>query len=232
LISFRKKRGIIMSFMSQVGQSVVNPFVSIYATFVEALPYILAAILILAFGFLLAELMEIVVLKLLNKLKVNEFLQGLNISDHVHKIDVVHILGAIVKWYIFVIFLAPAASIAGLGSFTVMLMDFARWVPHLIVGLLIVLLGWIGADILGSKIEATKIESKNLVSLILRTVIIVFVVAIALEEVGVNVSLLHQTFLIILGSVGLGFALALGIGFGLAMKDDAAKVVKKISKRI
>ena len=57
-------------------------------------------------------------------------------------------------------------------------------------------------------------------------------IMIALEQIGVNISIAENTFLILVGAVALAFALAVGIGFGLAMKDEAKNILKQIKRKI
>ena len=49
-----------------------------------------------------------------------------------------------------------------------------------------------------------------------------------LNQVGIEISLAENTFLIVLA----GVMLAVGIAFGLGLKDDARAIVKEIRKRI
>jgi ABC-type uncharacterized transport system permease subunit len=104
--------------------------------------------------------------------------------------------------------------------------------PKFLVAVLIVLFGWIAVDVLSSRIESTKIKSKHMVSVLTRVVLLAFVFVIALDQIGVNLILLHETYLILLSAIGFGFALAIGIGFGLAMKDDAKQAIRNIKKKI
>ena len=50
----------------------------------------------------------------------------------------------------------------------------------------------------------------------------------ALDQIGVNVKLAENAFLIILA----GIMLALAIAFGLGMKDEAGDIVKKMKKKL
>lgn len=221
-----------MSFFPRLGQSIVLPLIALWETFLDALPGLLGGILILVFGYLLGEVIEILVIKGLNKVKFDKFIHKLNISKNFEKFDISKFIGVLLKWYIFVIFLAPAASLARMGTLSVLLLDLARWVPHFILAIIIVLFGWIAADVLGSKIESSKAKSKHLASTLIRLFVFLFILVIALDQVGVNLRFLQQVFLIILSAFAFGAALAIGIGFGLAMKDDAKKVTRKMLKKL
>ena len=143
----------------RIGQLVVAPLIALSRDFFEALPAVIGGLIVLAFGYLLGEVLEIVIIKGLKKLKVDNFIHSLKISKNLEKFEIPHFVGVMVKWYVFVVFLVPAASLAGLGNMTILLVDFARWVPNFILAVFIVLFGWIGADVLVNKIEATKVKS-------------------------------------------------------------------------
>jgi hypothetical protein len=221
-----------MSFFVRLGQNIVLPLIALGEEFLIALPNIIGALLILLFGYLLGGLLEHIVVKFLKKTNFDKFIHSLNISKNLKKIDIVHILGVLLKGYIFIVFLIPAASMARLGSLTLLLLDFARWFPNFLLAILIILFGWVGADIIDSKIMATNINSKNLVSITTKTIIFLFILVIALSQMGVNTGLLQQTFIIIISALAFGFALAIGIAFGLGMKDEAKQMVKKLKKKM
>jgi hypothetical protein len=65
-----------------------------------------------------------------------------------------------------------------------------------------------------------------------KTILLAFVFVIALDQIGVNLILLHETYLIILSAAALGCALAVGIGFGLALKDDAKAMIRNVKKKM
>jgi len=53
---------------------------------------------------------------------------------------------------------------------------------------------------------------------------------IALEQIGINVSILSNMFLILLGGLALGAAIAIGLSFGLGMQKDSGKALEKMKK--
>jgi hypothetical protein len=58
-----------------------------------------------------------------------------------------------------------------------------------------------------------------------------FIFIIALEQIGVDVSLAADVFLIIVGSICLAIALAIGIGLGLGMKDESKSVIRSFRNK-
>lgn len=222
----------MMSYFANLGQDIVSPLTAIWGAFISVLPGLLGGLLIIIFGYLLGEVIEILVIKGLKKIKFDTFIHSLKISKNLERIDLCHLVGVLLKWYVFVIFLAPAVALAKLGMLSVLLLDFARWVPSLLLAILIVFFGWVAADVLCNRIESTKIHSKHFLSVLVKTIIIAFIFVIALGQVGVKLRLLEQTFLILLSAFAFGIALAIGLGFGLALKDDAKGMIRNMRRKL
>ncbi|MFT4303732.1 MAG: mechanosensitive ion channel family protein [Candidatus Woesearchaeota archaeon] len=221
-----------MSYFVKLGESIVLPLTALLESFLNLFPGLLGGILILIFGYLLGEVIEIMIIKGLEKAKFNKFIHNLKISKELEKFDLSHFIGVLVKWYIFIIFLLPAARLMQLTTLTPLLMDFARWAPLFLLAVLIVVFGWIGADVLGSRIESTKLKYKHAISVTVRAFVILMILVIALDQIGINLSIIEQTYLILLSAAAFGTALALGLGFGLALKEDAKKTIKEIKKKL
>ena len=88
------------------------------------------------------------------------------------------------------------------------------------------------ADYISMKIKDTKAKSAGIIATFTKIVIIIFVLLIALDQIGLKVSIAQSSFLIILAGIMLGIALMIGIGFGLGLKDEAKKAIKTIKKKI
>ena len=67
-------------------------------------------------------------------------------------------------------------------------------------------------------------------SKLIKIVIYYIVLVIALEQIGVESSILENTFLILVGALAVGLAVALGIGLGKAMQPEGKEIVKDIKE--
>ncbi len=193
---------------------------------IQVLPGIIAAIIVVILGYLIAALVGWVVEKLLDKSGIDLKLQKVCKTDMLGRVQCSNILGLIVKWYVFIAFLAAAVEIVHLGVLTGFLQTVVNWLPNLIVAVLLVLLGLVLADYVDKKIHETKIKGAELVARTLYIAIMIIIGVISLNQIGIDVSLLQNLILLAVGSVAVGLALALGISLGLGMKDDAKKFVK------
>jgi hypothetical protein len=159
-------------------------------------------------------------------------LERTNMTKVIGAFRLSHFLGLITKWYVFILFLPPAASVVYLAPLGTFLLDVARWIPQVILAVVLALIGLMAAEYVNTKILETKARMAGLVAWIAKVVIYVFTALIVFAQIGVRIEFAQASFLIILGGVMLGIALAVGIGFGLALKDDAKKIIHDVKKRL
>ena len=222
-----------MVFLQKLGASIVDPLYSLWQGLVHIVPGIIAAIIILLFGYLVAVVVSNIVEKFLVKVKLDNFLlKKTNMKRVIGAFKLSQFLSVITKWYLFILFLPPAANVIYLTPLAHFFLEVARWVPNVIVGVIIALIGFMAADYIGLKIKETKAKSSHIVSMFVKTVVIIFVLLIALDQIGLRVSIAQSSFLIILAGVMLAIALMIGIGFGLGLKEEAKKIIKDMKKKV
>ena len=197
---------------------------------VKVLPGIVAAIIVVVLGYLIAALVAWVVERLLERTGVDVKLQKVCKMEMMGRVQCSGIVGVIIKWYIFIAFLGAAAELINLGSLQDFLGTVVQWLPNLIVAVILVLLALLLADYVDRKVQDTKIKGADLVGKVLYVAILVLVGVIALNQIGIDVSLLQNLILLVVGAAAVGTALALGISLGLGMKDDAKKFVKDLRR--
>lgn len=222
-----------MVFLHELSVSIVQPLKSLWFGLVDTIPGIFAAIIILLFGYLVAVVVSNIIEKLLMKVKLDEFaLKKTNMTRVIGAFKLSHFLSVITKWYLFILFLPPAASIIHLRPLAGFFMDVAKWIPSVIAGIIVALVGFMAADYISMKIKDTKAKSAGLIASFAKIVIIIFVLLVALDQIGLKIAIAHSSFLIILAGIMLGLALMIGIGFGLALKEEAKKTIKSIKKKL
>jgi len=217
--------------VAETGQMIISPLYTLWLGLINILPGIVAAIIVLIIGWFIAMILGHVVRVILEKLRVDKKMREAHLTKAIGHMHVPAILGEITKWYIFIIFLQVAVDLLSLGTLTSLLDSFVRWVPNLIAALLILLFGMVLIHFVELKIkEHSKVKGVHSVAGIIKAVLIIMLVIIALKQIGLEVSILENTFLLIVGAFAVGIALALGISLGLGMKDPAAKWFKDWKK--
>jgi len=218
-----------MPYLEATGQALVDPLVEIWNQFALALPGLIAAAVILIIGLIVGSAFGLVLRKLLEKAKIDLHLKKAGVS--IGFIDVAHFFGGVLKWWIVALFLIPAADKLNFGAVSEMIQKFSEWLPNLIAAAVILVLGVIAADVIADKMLHAKRKGVKLLSSVVRWVIIIYTLLIAAQQVGINVTLATNTALIIVGALAVGLAIALGIGFGAAFKDEAKNIIRAIKKK-
>ena len=217
--------------LSATGNLVLDPLYTLWYSLLNILPGVVLAILLLILGYCVAYLLGHGVKLAFEKLGLDTRIKRSELGKVVGHTHVSALSGEIVKWFIFLVFLQVAVDVLNLGGLSLLLDSFVRWLPHLLIAVLVFFFGLGFAYYVDLKIrQHTVMRGMNFCAALLKCVIIFLVLIIGLQQIGVNVDILKYAFLILLGALGLGVALALGIGLGLGMKKNAEKWIDTVQK--
>lgn len=190
---------------------------------IEFLPRLIGALILLLIGWLVGYLVGRSVKKALQLYNIDERIGG---PKPIFKAS--SIFPVIFSWAIYLIFIQSAVQVLGIVALVNVVGAIIAFLPGLIGGIIIVIVGYIIGDYIRKQIEASKILYADLVGKGLFFLIIYVSVALALPLVGIDPTLVNNILLIIIASVGVGLAIALGLG----LKDTVAELVKTYQKKI
>ena len=201
------------------------------AMFFSAVPRVVGFVLILVIGWFIATLIGKAVAGLLHAVRFNALADRAGISAFVQKMgvktDLSGFLGEIIKWFIRIIVMVVAFDGLGLPAVSAVLTQFLLWLPNLVVALVIIVLGGLAAQALQSIARGAASESgfsnPEMIAKIAKIAVWIFTIVIAVNQLGIAVTLINTLFMGFVGAV----ALALGLAFGLGGKETAAKIVSK-----
>lgn len=212
---------------------ILNPLFNLWLSFVDIFPGLVAALIILILGYLIGFIIGHAVRIILQKIGIDAQVQKSKLTKSIGSAHISALVGEITKWYIFVIFLQSAVDVLRLGTLSMILTQFALWLPDVIAAVLIVIFGLLFAQYVDLKIQETsKVKGSNTWGKVLKWAITLIVTVIALGQIGIDVSLLENVILLIIGAFAVGIALAIGLSFGLGSKGEAANIVRKITKKL
>ncbi len=195
------------------------------------LPRLGVALAIAVAGWLLAKALRFATVKALRALNFHVLSQRAGMDDFLQqggsRRDTADVFGLIVFWLVLLGALIVAFNGLGLSQVTDVLTRVLLFLPKLLVGLLVVVFGLYFARFVGQSVQAwcqgAEIGDAELIGRVVRYAIVTFVVLIAIDHIDIGSGLVQQTFLILLGGVVLGLALAFGIGG----KDRAAAMLER-----
>lgn len=182
------------------------------------IPGLFVMVVCIAAGLLLAFVLKRLVARLCVRLELDRRLRewGMARPKTEGQLSPSELLERLVKWTVltlgFVIGLAALESTTA-SALASALLDF---VPRAVIGLFILMAGIAGARALERRvlIEAVNLglQSARLIGLGVRTLVIVFATAIALERLGLGGNIVVMSFGILFGGIVLALALAIGLG--------------------
>lgn len=209
-------------------------FIDMWASVLAVLPQIVAALLVLLLGILIAGVLKEAVVRLINLLKVDEVLAKTEIPDAFERsgfaFSVAHLLGWIVKWFVIILALVTSADILGWNQVTFFLNDVISYVPNVIIAVIVLLVGMLlGSfvqNVISGAFEAAEMRTGTFLAGLAKWAIIVFSFMAALVQLGIAQALIQVLFT---GFVAM-LALAGGLAFGLGGKEHAARVLDFIEE--
>jgi hypothetical protein len=199
----------------------LQPLQDALATFVEYIPQLIGALIILLVGYLIARALQAIVDRLLGAIGFDRWMERGGIKQFFDRADTTEtptsILGKLVFWLVFIIAIVMATDALGIRQVSVVLSQLIAYIPNVIAAVLILILAALLANFVAGLIRgATGVD---ILATAARVVIIVYAVFAALTQLGIAVQLTAPTFLIILGAVGLAAAIAFGLGSREVAKD-------------
>ena len=225
--------------MNDIMQTFLNPFQTLTMQVWSKVPAVVAALILLLAGSLIARWLRVAVEKALHLTKLDEYSDKAGFAELLRKLgggqSPVSILGFLVYWLVFLAFLLSAANIVELTVVSEFLQQVVLFMPKLIASILIMggglFLGHFLSGIIGNAAKANELSGAEALAKATQIVVVIFAAIMALERLGIDTAILSQTVQIVLTSAGFGLALAFGVAFGLAGKEFAGRYIDKFLKK-
>ncbi|MDR2219282.1 MAG: hypothetical protein LBE24_01730 [Methylobacillus sp.] len=207
----------------------LNEFWTQFANFV---PKVFAALIILFIGWLVARLARGGMLRLLRFVHFDTVAQKSGFESFLQQGDLnltlSGIISQIVYWLVILMFVITGANMLGLQDVSGLLVGLAKYLPNIIVAILVLIFGTLLARFINrivfAWLHSIKFDGALMVSTSAEYLVQVFVLFVALEQLNIGTQLLTALFIIVVGAV----FLALAIAFGLGGKEWASKVIQEM----
>jgi hypothetical protein len=211
----------------EMGNATINPFVHIWNNLIQYLPGLIGAIIVSLIGYLIAYIIGNIVKHALDKAKLDSWVCKRGYSRSLLNIKLSVLIGQLVKWGVFIAFLAPAANLIKLTILSNLITTFALWIPNLILAIIVVVIGIILGRTVSKSIHSKDHKGSKLVADILEIVIVIAFLDIALNQIGIAIVFVEQVILVIIGAILITCAIVVGIGFGNSIRKHADSIVTK-----
>ena len=187
--------------------------------FAHYLPRLIVMLILAIVGWLIAYVVKVVLRSILRLIKFDRLSENAGASQLLTKAalpSATEMLSRFIFWVTWLGFFLLGVNVLGILGLQEQIARFFLFLPHLFVSVLILFFGMLAAGfvaraaLLGA--VNANVPSPRLLSLAVRSIIMVFVLSIVFEELGLAEQTMLVAFGIAFGALMLGLAIAFGIG--------------------
>ncbi len=200
-----------------LGDEMVRVATMVMDRIVEYLPSVVGAALLLLAGWVLAKVLRALTGRILTLLdRVVARLLGPRNAKRLRFASAANLLSAVVFWAVVLFFVTAATNVLGLQTFTNWLVSLLDHLPMLMVGLLIIVAGYIlsrvAADvILGAAVQLQPAQ-RLIVARAAQGTILVAAMLVGADQIGIRITFLAIIVGILAGAVAGGVVIAISLG--------------------
>jgi hypothetical protein len=204
---------------------------------VSFIPNLLLAIVIFIIGWFIGSLLGRVVAQAIRAIKVDQALRSAGVDDVVRRagydLDAGAFVGALVKWFIIIVFLMASLTVLNLTAVTLFLNQIViSFLPAVIVAVLILLVAAVIAEVAQGIVvgaaRAAGIRSAGFAGTVTKWAIWAFAIIVALSQLGIATQYFQTLFM----GIVVALSLAFGLAFGLGGQDAAARFIEKTREQM
>ena len=197
-----------------------NSLITMGRDIASALPKIIGALIILLIGWIVTKIILFVLGKILKLAKVDTLSEKINEMDLFGKggftFDIAKIILGFVKWLLLLVFLIVAADILSWEIISTEIGNLLRYLPRLFSALALMMIGLYVGNFVKTTVkklfDSLEFAGSNVVSNLLFYIIVIFISITALNQAGIDTTIITNNITLILGAFLLAFALGLGLG--------------------
>lgn len=202
---------VITSALDELGiYAISQPANAVVESIFAAIPNVLCAILIIAIGVFIANLVGKLLEALLAGVGTDKLLE--KISDSASKkVSLSKAIAAVVKYVLMVIFLVQGVNVLQLPILTQIGAAIIAYMPAVLSAIIIIAIGMFAANTTEAALNK-KFPNAKAGALIAKVIIYVLVAFLCLSQLGIATAIVETTFVLIVAALCVAFAVAFGVG--------------------
>ncbi len=218
-----------MNNLPNITEILVNTFQTLINQFVDFVPKLVGAIVILAIGILVAKSVAAIVRRVLKQVGFDRIGAKLNEIDFIRQlqteIKLSEIVSKVLYYFILLVFITAATETLGVAAITGMVLSLVNFIPKLIAAAIMLQVGILVADALKKAVvtlcQTFKVASGKLLGMIVFSFFLIITIISSLGQAGINTELLESSFNLLIGGIIFAFA----VGYGIASRDVMANIL-------
>ncbi len=210
---------------------ILEPLTEVSRRFAAFLPNMLAMLVILIAGVLLARLVRVLLIRLLKAIDFDSWSDRMGFTSILRKGDLWAkpsiALGALLFWGLIVVVLMAGLSALRVATIDQLVSQFFLYLPRIFSAAVILVVGYLLAGFVSRAVLIAAVNSgyhfAKLLAKAIRLLLIVMILAMVLEELKVAPSIVLAAFSILFG----GIVVALAVAFGVGGIEAAKRIIER-----
>ena len=187
--------------------------------FAHYLPRLIVLLILAFIGWVIAYVVKVILRSILQLIKFDKLSENTGASQLLSKAALptaTEVVSRFVFWVTWLGFVLTGVSVLGILGLQEEIARFFLFLPHLFVAMFVLFVGLLAASFFSRAALLAAVNanmpSARIISLAVRSIIIVFVFSIVFEELGLAEQTMLVAFGIAFGALMLGLAIAFGFG--------------------
>lgn len=208
---------------------ILEPFSQAISGLVLLIPRLIGALLILLIGWIFGKIVARIVSTVVDRVELDRLALQTPLGDILggNEDAVSNTFGKLAAYYIYFLTILAAANVLNIPLLSQWIADAASYLPALLAGIVIIVVGFIVVDFVGDVIERSAETTNERVTGMLASGVQVFlyfiVIVLALDTMQIDVGILYIFASALAGGLGLALAIGLGVAIGLGGKEFVAE---------
>jgi hypothetical protein len=210
---------------------IFEPLREVFLRIKSFMPNLLAMLVILIIGVLVARVLRLIFIKFLTAIKFDSWSDRMGVTTLLRKGDLwakpALALGAIVFWILIIVVAMTGLSALKIAAVDHLVAQFFMYLPRAFSAFLILIIGYVLAGFISRAVLIAAVNNgfhyARLLAEAIRLLLTVLVLAMVLEQLQVAPGIVLAAFSIIFG----GIVMALAISFGVGGIDAAKRIIER-----
>ena len=207
-------------------EAISRPATNMLNKVLESIPNVFTAAAILVVTYYVVRMLAGIVKNILANTQIDTLPAKLGLQSALGEKKVSDLVGCAILFFAMLFAGIAAADLLGFEAISGIIAMFIAFGSQIILGAVILTIGFWLAGIIAGVVERSEQGSKFLANIV-RVLIMGLVLAMGLKAMGIADSIVNLAFGLTLGAVAVAFALA----FGLGGRDAAARLLKRIQDK-
>lgn len=209
--------------------NIMKPIGKLFEATINFLPNLAASVILIVVGIIVGWIFGRITKEILRRLRVDKRLK----LPERGILSIEGIFPPIVNWGIFLLFLQEAFVQLGIVVLTTFLSELLSFIVGLIMAAIVIVVGYLLGNYLATKIRESRTRYSEIIASAVLFLVVYIAVALSLPFICIgdrclDPFIINSILLIMLGSIGLGLAIAIGLG----LKDVIAVMAKRYLRKL